>query len=69
MWRDRWFIGSVIAAVLACVACFTPLVVIGLGAIGLGAWTGRLDMVLLAALVVFVGIAFYRHRVACRRAP
>jgi mercuric ion transport protein len=69
MWRDRWFIGSVIGAVLACVACLTPLAVIGLGAIGLGAWTGRLDMVLLAALVVFVVIAFYRHRVACRRAP
>jgi mercuric ion transport protein len=69
MGRDRWFIGSVIGAVLACVACFTPLVVIGLGAFGLGAWTGRLDIVLLAALVVFVRIAFSRHRVACRRAP
>lgn len=45
-----------------------PLAVIGLGAIGLGAWTGRLDAVLLAALVVFVGIAVYRYRVACRRA-
>jgi mercuric ion transport protein len=68
MWRDRWFIGSFIGAVLACVARLTPLAVIGLGAIGLGAWTGRLDMVLLAALLVFVGIAVYRHRVACRRA-
>jgi hypothetical protein len=46
---------------------FHPQVVIGLAAIGLGAWTGRLDMVLLAVLVVFVEIAFYRHRVACRR--
>jgi mercuric ion transport protein len=69
MWRARWIIGSFIGAVLACVACFTPVVVIGLAAIGLGAWTGRLDTVVLAALVVFVGMAFYRHRAACRRAP
>ena len=69
MWRDCWFLGSFIGVVLSGVACVTPLIVIGLGAIGLGAWTDRLDMVLLAALMVFVGIAFYRHRVACQRAP
>jgi mercuric ion transport protein len=69
MWRDRWFSIGLIGAVLACLACVTPLAVIGLGAIGLGAWTGRLDVVLLAALVVFVGIAVYRYRVACRRTP
>ena len=69
MWRDRWFTVGLIGAVLACLACLTPLAMIGLGAIGLGAWTGRLDVVLPAALVVFVGIAVYRYRVACRRAP
>jgi mercuric ion transport protein len=69
MWRDRWFTVGLIGAVLTCVACFTPLAVIGLSAIGLGAWTGRLDVVLLTVLVMFVGIAFYRYRVACRRAP
>jgi mercuric ion transport protein len=68
MWRDRWFAVGLVGAVLACLARVTPLAVIGLGAIGLGAWTGRLDAVLLAALVVFVGIAVYRYRVACRRA-
>jgi mercuric ion transport protein len=69
MWRDRWFTVSLVGAVLACLACLTPLAVIGLGAIGLGAWTGRLDVVLLAVLAAFVGIAVYRYRVACRRAP
>ena len=69
MWRDRWFTVSLIGAVLACLACLTPLAVIGLGAIGLGAWTGRLDVVLLAVLAGFIGIAVYRYRVACRRAP
>jgi mercuric ion transport protein len=69
MWRDRWFTVGVIGTVLACLACLTPLAVIGLGAIGLGAWAGRLDVVLLPVLVVFVGFAVYRYRVACRRAP
>ena len=69
MWRDRWFTVSLVGAVLACLACLTPLAVIGLGAIGLGAWAGRLDVVLLAVLAAFIGIAVYRYRVACRRAP
>ena len=33
-----------------------------LGAIGLGAWTGRLDLVLLPLLVAFVALAAYQYR-------
>ena len=62
MWRDRWFALGVIVAALACVACLTPLAALALGLIGLGAWTGRLDLVLLAALFVFVALAVYRYR-------
>ena len=69
MWRDRWFAVGVIGAVLSCLACLTPLAVLGLGTVGLGAWTGHLDVVLLPVLLVFVGIAVYRYRIACRRAP
>jgi len=36
-----------------------------LGAIGLGAWTGRLDLVLPPLLVAFVALVAYRYR-ACR---
>lgn len=47
--------GSVIAAL----CCFTPILVVLLGVVGLGALTGYLDYVLLPALVIFVGIAIY----------
>ena len=69
MWRDRWFVAGAIGAVLSCLACVTPLAVLGLGAVGLGAWTGRLDVILLPVLLVFAGLALYRYRIACRRAP
>jgi mercuric ion transport protein len=62
MWRDRWFTLGVLGALLTCFACVTPIAVLVLGAIGLGAWTGRLDVVLLPLLAGFVGLALYRLR-------
>ena len=50
--------GSAIAAV----CCATPVLVIALGVVGLSAWTGWLDYVLIPALVVFVGITIYAWR-------
>ena len=48
-------IGSVIAAI----CCFTPILVVLFGAVGLGAITGDLDYVLLPALAVFLGLTAY----------
>lgn len=45
--------GSVIAAI----CCFTPALVILLGAVGLSAWLAWLDYVLLPTLVFFLGLA------------
>ena len=67
MWRDRWFALGVIGAVVTCVACLTPAAVLALGAIGLGAWTGRLDLVVVPLLVGFVVLAVYRYRSVRRR--
>lgn len=53
--------GSVIAAI----CCATPVLVIALGVLGLSAWVGWLDTLLIPALVIFVGItiyALYRRR-------
>lgn len=47
--------GSVIAAI----CCLTPILVILLGAVGLSAWLGWLDYVLLPALVFFLGVTAY----------
>ncbi|HIE64763.1 MAG: mercury resistance system transport protein MerF [Nitrospira sp.] len=48
-------IGSVVAAV----CCFTPVLVIGLSAVGFAVLIGYLDYVLLPALVIFIGITVY----------
>jgi len=50
--------GSIIAAI----CCFTPFLVVFLGALGLSAWLGWLgwlDIVLLPALVIFLAITGY----------
>lgn len=46
-------------AVLTVLCCSTPILVILLGAIGLGALTGYLDYILLPALLIFVGLTIY----------
>lgn len=72
--RDTKIIATgVIGTVVAAVCCFTPVLMILLGAVGLSAWLGWLDVVLLPSLAVFVGVAAYglwrRHRrVACSAA-
>ena len=51
--------GSVVAAL----CCATPILVILFGVLGLSAWAGWLDYVLIPALVVFIGITIYAlHR-------
>jgi mercuric ion transport protein len=47
--------GSTIAAI----CCFTPALVLLLGALGLSAWLAWLDYVLLPALILFLGITIY----------
>ncbi len=69
MWCDRWLVLGVIGAALTCLACLTPALVLLLGTIGLGALTGRLDLLLLPLLVGFAGIAVYRYRQVRRRKP
>ncbi len=68
MWRDRWLAVGVIGAALSCLACLTPLAVLALGAVGLGAWAGRLDAVLVLVLLGFLALAVYRYRIAGRGA-
>lgn len=47
--------GSVVAAL----CCFTPLLVVLLGLVGLSALTGHLDYVLFPALAAFIALALY----------
>lgn len=50
---------GVIGIVILALCCFTPVLVVLLGIVGLSALTGWLDVVLLPALAVFVGLTVY----------
>ena len=56
---DRLLKIGIIGSLVAAVCCFTPLLVVLLGAIGLSGIVGILDYVLLPALVIFLAITGY----------
>ena len=56
---------GIIGTVIAALCCFTPIVVVLFGAVGLSALVGYLDMVLLPSLLFFIGLtvfALYRRQ-------
>ena len=53
---------GVAGSVVAALCCATPILVILFGVLGLSAWVGWLDYVLIPALVVFIGITIYALR-------
>ena len=50
---------GILGTVFAALCCFTPVLVILLGAVGLSALTGYLDYVLFPALGIFVLLTIY----------
>ena len=50
---------GIAGTVIAALCCFTPVLVVLLGAVGLSAMVGWLDVVLLPALAFFVGLTVY----------
>lgn len=57
--KDRLLRIGIIGTIIAAICCFTPVLVILLGAIGLTALIGYLDIVLLPALAIFLVITGY----------
>lgn len=59
---------GIISSAIAAICCATPILVIILGALGLSAWLGWLDYVLLPALAIFLGLTafgfWHRQRAA-----
>ena len=58
---------GIIGTVVTALCCFTPVLVVLLGAVGLSAAIGRLDYVLLPALVLFwasTAFALWKRRSA-----
>ena len=57
---DRKLIATgIVGTVIAALCCFTPVLVVLLGTVGLSAWLGWLDYVLLPALAFFVALTVY----------
>ncbi|RKF12548.1 mercury resistance system transport protein MerF [Roseovarius spongiae] len=57
--KDKLLLTGVIGTLIAALCCFTPVLVILLGVVGLSALTGFLDYVLIPALVFFVLLTIY----------
>ena len=58
--NDRKLLGTgVVGTIVAALCCFTPLLVVLLGAVGLSAWLGWVDYVLFPTLALFIGITVY----------
>ncbi|MFQ5566802.1 MAG: mercury resistance system transport protein MerF [Paracoccaceae bacterium] len=58
--KDRTvFRTGIIGSVIVAVCCFTPALVVLLGAVGLSAWLGWLDYVLFPALAIFLALVAY----------
>ena len=62
---------GVVGTIVIALCCFTPVLVVLLGALGLSALAGYLDYVLLPALAIFIGLTVYavlrnRRSDACR---
>ena len=58
----KGLIAAIMGMVLVALCCFTPLLVVVLGAIGLGGLTSYLDYVLLPALVVMIVVTIMSYR-------
>ena len=50
---------GIVGTIVTAICCFTPLLVILLGVVGLSSLTGTLDIILLPALVFFLIITGY----------
>ena len=58
--KDRTILRTgIVGSVIAAVCCFTPVLVLLLGAVGFSAWLGWLDYVLFPALAFFLAMTAY----------
>ena len=58
--NDKKLLGiGITGTVIAALCCFTPVLIVVLGVVGLSAALGWLDYVLLPALAFFIGLTIY----------
>lgn len=59
MTNDKLLKTGIIGTVVAALCCFTPLLVVLFGALGVSAWLGGADYALFPALFGFLGLTAY----------
>jgi mercuric ion transport protein len=59
MKRNTLLKTGIIGSMIAALCCFTPILVVVFGALGLAALVGYLDYLLMPALVIFLAITAY----------
>ncbi len=52
---------GIVGSAITALCCFTPVLVVLFGTLGLATWVGYLDYVLMPALVFFVGLTAYAY--------
>ncbi len=57
----KLMITGITGTVISALCCFTPVLVILFGAVGLSALVGWLDVVLLPTLVFFIALTLYAY--------
>lgn len=58
----KGYLAALAGTILVAVCCFTPFLVLLVGAVGLGGFTPYLDYVLLPALVAFLALTIVSYR-------
>ena len=57
--RPKLMTAGIVGTMVAAICCFTPALVVVLAAVGLSAWLGWLDFVLLPVLGICVAVVIY----------
>lgn len=57
--KDKLLATGIIGTVVAALCCFTPILVVLFGVVGLSALVGMLDVVLFPALFFFIALTVY----------
>ena len=57
--RPKLMTAVIVGTMVAAICCFTPALVVVLAAVGLSAWLGWLDFVLLPVLGICVAVVIY----------
>lgn len=59
MFKDKLLATGLIGTIFLVLCCFTPILVLLLGVVGLGSFLGYADYVLLPGLVAFIALTGY----------